>query len=248
MKFIDGGQGVNFYETGNPVHSWFIGFFQGVETDHTVTWQRRRNLSLVEVGGIARNFEIGIPFRGSHRPSNPFQSICCRYIYHTIGISRSHLPVRAFVFSSEYALPTAQCPHSVDLDGAQSRLDWCLVAGLGGWHRGRSSLGTVMAVSPGGSRIAAATWDHLLIWTLDGEVLQRGTLRQYFPVCDYSESKRCGLLRPTKLSTDGIGVIYSLRWASEVSLFADTELGLVQWDMGITSTGQRQTLSLDQEA
>lgn len=105
-----------------------------------------------------------------------------------------------------------------------------------------------MAISPGGNRIAAATWDRLLIWTLDGDLLHQGGLQHYFPVRDYNAKKGFGRLRPTKLSTEGIGVIYGLRWASETSLFANTELGLVQWDMGILSTGERQTLSLDQEA
>ena len=152
----------------------------------------------------------------------------------------------AFILVSDYVLPRAHCQHAVDLDGARSRNDWAFVAHLAGWRLGRSSLGTVMAVSPGGNRIAAATWDRLLIWTLDGDLLNHRGLQQYFPERDFNATTRVGRLRPTRLSTDG--VIHSLRWASETSLFADTETGLVQWDMRISSKGQRYSLSLDQEA
>lgn len=248
VNFINGGKGINFYEAGNPIHSWFISSFEGVETDGTLTWQSSRNAFWIDLHGQTTFLELGMPFRGLHWDMNPEQTRFCGYTYHAIGITTTSSPASAFILASQYHLPMADCPHSVDLDRGRNRVDWILVAFLAGWRLGRSSLGTVMAVSPGGNGVAAATWDLLLIWTLDGDLLQNGTLRHYFPVRDYDLKRSIGRLRPTKLSTDGIGVIYSLRWASETSLFADTEVGLVQWDMSITSTGQRQTLSLDQEA
>ena len=248
MNFVNGGKGVNFYEAGNPIHSWSISSFEEVETDGTATWQYRRNTFWISLRGKMTLFELGMPFRGLHWDMNPDQPRFCGYTYHTIGITKTTSPASAFILATQYYLPVAQCPHSVDLDRGRNRVDWILVAFLAGWRLGSSSLGTVMAVSPGGNGIAAAMWDLLLIWTLDGDLLQNRTLRRYFPVRDYNLKRSIGRLRPTKLSTDGIGVIYSLRWASETSLFADTEVGLVQWDMSITSTGQRQTLSLDQQA
>lgn len=245
MNFVNGGRGVNFYEAGNPIHSWFIDHFEGVEDDGPVTWQSSRNVLRITLRGQMRHFELGMPFRGLHRDMNSDQSRFCRYTYHAIGITKSTSPASAFILVLEYDLLMLHCPHSVDLDRGRNRPGWTLVAFLAGWRLGNSSLGTVMAVSPGGNRVAAATWDRLLIWTLDGDLLHSQGLRHYFPVRDYNLRRGFGRLRPTKLSTDGIGVIYSLRWASETSLFADTEVGLVQWDMSITSTGQRQTLSLD---
>lgn len=247
MSFIRGGKGLNFYEPGNPIHSWFTNYCDLTEPD-TITWHSRRNISFIELDCKFEEFEIGMPFQGFHGAIVVRGAPFCRYSYLAIGITKTVLPASAFIVQSDYAVSTPICHHSVDLDGARSRVEWKLVAFLAGWRLGASSLGTVMAISPSGNRIAAATWDRLLIWTLDADLLHQGGLQHYFPVRDYNAKKGFGRLRPTKLSMEDIGVIYSLRWASETSLFASTEHGLVQWDMGILNSGERQILSLDQQA
>lgn len=190
-----------------------------------------------------------MPFRGSHQAVSPCGGTqFCQYTYHAIGTTKAPSSAIAFILVSGYHVPTSICHHRVHLEATRSHVGWTPVALLAGWRLGGSSLGTVMAVSPAGNRIAAATWDRLLIWTFDGDLLRPGELQRYFPVRDYDATAGLGQLRPTKLSTDSAGVIYDLRWASESRLFANTPAGLVEWDMSISSTGQRQTLSLDQEA
>ena len=158
------------------------------------------------------------------------------------------LPASAFIVQTEAVVPESICRHEINLQVQRPGEMWRPVAFLAGWRAGSSSLGTVMALSPGGKRIAAAMWDQLLIWTVDVDVLYHHGLQQYFPVRDFNKRKGIGRLRPTRLSTEGIGVIYALRFVSQFSLFASTERGLVQWDMRVMSRGERQVLSLDQEA
>ncbi len=250
IEFVREGRGINFYEPGNPIHSWVIDFNPaapdecgGLLRSHTAFFEG-------ETEDVLYEFEVGMPFRGFHEfadhPS-PHGTDFCRYSYLAVAVARAPLPAAAFIIRWDDKIRPRACSHEVDLDRGGRPTHWIPVAFLVGWRRGISSLGTVMAISPGGTCIATATWNRLLIWTLDAELLDQGPMLHYFPDRDYDENERMGVgqLRPTQLSTAGVGVIYRLRWASEVSLFASTEHGLVQWDMGIFSSGKRQTLSLD---
>lgn len=127
-------------------------------------------------------------------------------------------------------------------------MPWKAVALLAGCRSGSSSLGTIMAISPKGNRIAAADWDRVLIWAFDCNMLLQDELEYYFPPRDYNVKKRIGQLRPTSLSTAGVGVIFHMLWVTESNLFAITEHGLMQWDLGCLSKGEQHHLSLDSEA
>lgn len=113
-------------------------------------------------------------------------------------------------------------------------------------QQGTSSLGTIVAISPRGTRIAAATWSRVSLWSLDPSLLLQGELQHYFPVRDYNTRKGFGRLRPTPLSSEG--VVHSMAWSSETLLYATTDQGLVKWDIGHMSQGEREDLTLAHDA
>ena len=141
---------------------------------------------------------------------------------------------------------TTGCDHVIDLEGGRRLPSWKALALLAGYREGTSSLGTVVAISPRGTKIAAATWSRVLVWSLNPTLLHQGELQHYFPVRDYNSKKGFGRLRPTLLSSEG--VVHSMLWTNETQLYAATDRGLVKWDMGHMSDGERESLSLAYDA
>lgn len=105
-----------------------------------------------------------------------------------------------------------------------------------------SSLGTVVAISPKGTRLAAATWSRVLMWSFSPGLLLQDELQHYFPMRDFNLRKGFGRLRPTILSS--VGVVYGMQFTDETHLYATTDQGLVKWDIGHLSDGRREHLSL----
>ena len=87
-----------------------------------------------------------------------------------------------FIASDEHYMDPDICSHtnipSLPRTPGQSRKPLAL---LGGYRQGTSSLGTKMAISPDGERIAASVWDHIYIWSLSPKLLAEGELNLYFP-------------------------------------------------------------------
>lgn len=106
----------------------------------------------------------------------------------------------------------------------------------------RSSLGTVVAISPKGTKLAAATWSRVLMWSFSPKLLVQGGLQHYFPIRDFNLRKGFGRLRPTLLSSEG--VVHNMQFTDETHLYATTDRGLVRWDVGHLSEGRRENLSL----
>ena len=86
----------------------------------------------------------------------------------------------------------------------------------------------------------------ILIWSLDPNCLHQGGLEHYFPAVDYNSRKEIGRLRPVKLKSEG--VVHSLCWVGETTLFAITDRALVRWDCGHLADGARRELSLQYDA
>lgn len=243
-QFVREGTALNFFEPHKPVHSWST-----VSCDLTNPesgYRFEKNSTTVMIDGAPAAVEMGMPFRALHMTTPGTQG--CAFTYLAFAISDSTRPASAFIVKAVDSVETHPCPHSFDLEEVWQLVEWEAVAFLAGWRLAlNSSLGTVMALSPSGDRVASATWNHLLIWAFDCGSLWNCELDQYFPVRDFYPLDNVGRLRPTELSTEGVGVIYGLGWANETILWASTESGLVQWDMRDMSTGQKHSLSLDRE-
>ena len=212
-------------------------------------WKNRALLDL-ENAERWQEFHVGMPFHGIHTGgvfvSHQTIPLCSRSFL-AIGIHHDFDPFNnksynAFVVHAEAFTPSNSCPHEVDLESGRGNPQWKALALLAGWRRGTSSLGTVMAISPGGSSIASATWSRVLVWTFNPRLLHQGDLQHYFPVHDYNVKKGIGRLRPFMLKA--MGVVHGMLWISDTILYATTDQGLVKWDMGKMSYGEEEDLSL----
>lgn len=238
IQFTQCGRSLNFYKPGNPIHK---GYMDQCDPNGSVTQLlSNRDLVKVENGDEREEFAIGMPFHGVHSGGvqiGGHAAPMCIHSFLAIGMSLADDQSNVFIVQTHSHLPTSRCSHHVDLDGGRRNTTWGALALLAGWRQGASSLGTVMAVSPGGSRIAAANWSQVLVWAFSPTLLHGFELEHYFPTRDYNSRKDIGRLRPFKLSSEG--VVHSMRWENESKLYATTDQGLVEWDMGHMSAGQR---------
>ena len=174
----------------------------------------------------------------------------CRVSYLAIATSKDSeydgVRESAFVVQCIVDSPPVMCTHSVHLEAGRRSSSWKPLALLAGYRQGTSSLGTIMAISPSSTHIAAATWTRVLIWSLDPTLLHQGGLEHYFPHVDYNVRKQLGRLRPVRLKPEG--VVHKLCWVGDTTLYAVTDEGLVRWDCGHLSEGSREVLTLQYDA
>lgn len=194
------------------------------------------------------NYAISMPFHSLHETDLIMADSldpACRISYLAIGVStRTH---DAFIVQTELDRPSASCDHTTELEyGRRLGFQWSAIAFLAGWRDGHSSLGTVMAISPGGRRIATADWSNVLVWSIEPDMLHQGALETYFPKHDWSAQKNIGRLRPVKLPS--VGVVHNMLWVNEAKLYAMTDRGLVKWNVGHMCSGDREYLSMDYDA
>ena len=190
-------------------------------------------------------FAIGMPFYGHHTgdaEGSHNNTNSCERDYLAIGIRKDESNSRAFIVHTQHLTPAYRCSHEIHLDSGRQNIDWTAVAQLAGWRQGTSSLGTVMGVSPAGTRIAAATWKQVLIWTLDPRILGTADYSQYFPEKDFNARKYIGRLRPIALPS--AHVTHRLKWTDEQTLCAITDRGLIRWKVGARASGARGALLL----
>ncbi|MCJ1299801.1 hypothetical protein MMC08_002594 [Hypocenomyce scalaris] len=246
MEFIFQGRSLNFYQPGNPIHSWYTSMCNPSLPNATSIQLNQATIHLDGRGW--EYYAISMPIHhaheanriltGSHQPS-------CRTSYLAIGVTTEKH--NAFIVQTEVERPSASCDHAVDLEhGRRLGFQWNALAYLAGWRQGQSSLGTVMAMSPGGRRIATANWSNVLVWSIEADLLHQGALETYFPKHDYNAEKNIGRLRPVKLPSEG--VVHSLLWVNEAKLYAMTDRGLVKWNVGHMCSGDREHLSMDYDA
>ena len=198
------------------------------------------------------DFRVGVPFSGLH---SRVHDTLCRTSYLCLGIA-PHLDYpgsNVFVLHTEFTNPPAICSHSSDCwEGRR------VVAGAGRraiailadyTQKSDSSIGSVMATSPNGMRIAAAAWQEVKVWTIAPSIFHQADhnlLQQWFPARDFNPRRSIGRLRPVTLPTHG--VVHKLCWESEEILYAVCDNGLVKWDLGHLCSGDRESLALLHDA
>lgn len=250
-QFVDDDSKLNLYKAGAPVHSWYMSCPDPAEEDSGSIWSNTAFIDS-ENDGEHQAFEVGMPYYGIHtysvfvdRQSMPV----CQTSYFALAMSKTLNEcgqTDVFVVSADSYLSVGSCDHKIHLDKGRKSSSWTALALLAGFRqRWLSSLGTPIAVSHCGTRIAAANWSRVLVWSVDPKVLHQGDLQRYFPARDYNVRKGIGRLRPTLLSSEG--VVHKMLWADETQLYATTDQGLAKWDIGPMSEGRREDLLLTYE-
>ena len=285
--FSSSDRAINFHLPGSPIHNWYTYSTSPASTTGTIL----PNTAYLTLDALpsspdtvsipSYSFKIGIPFHGHHTASVSVSysaAPMCRTSYLALGeCTDGQLEGgnNMFICMTEIDSSPALCSHAVNLDAGRRSSSWTALALLAGWKPGTSSLGTVVAISPGCTRVAAASWDRVLVWSLDPGLLHQGSLETYFPACDWNRRKGLGRLRPVRLQAGiggkgwggGIGgkgagggiegkgaiggrgdVVYGLTWVSETTLYAVTDRGLVRWDVGPKAEGGREELKLAYDA
>lgn len=200
----------------------------------------------IDKTGSLQEFAVSMPFYGWHREvtvqdeSWSDMEMCCMSFL-AIGIDHN-VPPNAFIVLGEELIDEEYCDHHIDLDAGRRAPSWKGIGLLAGWRQSSSSLGTIMATSPTKNRIAAAMWTQVLVWSFKPLHLCQGGLQYYFPARDYNPRKGLGRLRPVLLPS--AGVVYSMSWTDESTLYATTDQGLVRWEMDHMCQGWRKTLTL----
>lgn len=248
-QFVDNDSRLNFYEADAPVHSWYTSCPNPADEESGPIFSNTASIEN-EKAGIRQAVEVGMPYYGIHTYSavvdRQSTAAMCQKSYFALAMSKTvnqNGQPDVFVVSAQSHLSVYSCCHNIHLDKGRIRHStWRALALLAGFKRCPSSLGTVVAISPGGTRIAAADWARVLVWSLDPQVLE-GELQQYFPARDYNIRKGIGRLRPTLLSSEG--VVYKMFWTDETQLYATTDRGLANWNIGHMSEGRRESLSLE---
>ena len=247
-QFVDNDSKLNFHKAGAPIHSWYTNCPNPVDEESGPIYS---NVVSLDIGndGALQDFEVGMPYYGIHtysvfvyRRSMPV----CRISYFALAMSKAlnqYGQKDVFIVHAESYLPVGSCDHNMHLDKGRRSSSWRALALLAGFRQCcLSSLGTIIAISPRGTRIAAANWSRVLFWSVNPEMLDQGDLQHYFPACDFNMIKGIGRLRPTLLPSEG--VVHKLLWTNETQLYASTDQGLAEWDIGHMSKGRREYLSL----
>ncbi|KAL8940102.1 MAG: hypothetical protein Q9211_002434 [Gyalolechia sp. 1 TL-2023] len=212
-RFIDADKFLTFHDPNEPVHPWSspqVGSY-----GPGAGYLRENSVPIdIEKQGRPRRFVIDMPFHGlhtkGHRRSDDSE-LSCQESYLAVGVGYLCGKNHAFIVRSNRYTSTERCHHTqIDLAEGRWLSDWQAVALLAGWRQGSSSLGTVMAISSQGRRIAVADWSRLLVWSFDPGMLRLKEREYYFPVRDYNARRKIGQIRPTQLRCPAI--VYKLSW------------------------------------
>ena len=228
-NFIEGGRKLELFRSGHHIPSFYSNITLAGNQESSRVHPTGHTFNLHK-DGRRQTFSIATPFYERHQNAeemdwNPDPKCVISKLalgiaenkkddlYHCHGI---------FIMQAEKFESAWECDHSLSYDsGRSSNLRWKPVALLAGYKQGHSTLGTVAAISPCGTRIAAAIWKRVYLWFLDPNLLLDGDLHLYFPVRDFNQKKGFGRLRPTLLSITE-GVVHNILWTSEQILFAIT--------------------------
>ena len=247
-QFADNDSKLNLYKAGAPVHSWYTSCPNPAEEESGPIFSNTASID-IEKDGTRQAFEVGMPYYGIHTYSvfvDTHSMPVCQISCFALAVSKSmnrHGQTDVFIVYADSYLSVGSCDHTIDLDKGRKSGSWTALALLAGFKSEcLSSLGTVIAISPGGTRIAAANWSRVLVWSVNPTELLQEHLQHYFPARDFNTRKCIGRLRPTLLSSEG--VVHKLLWTNETQLYATTDQGLVKWDIGHMSEGRRERLSL----
>ncbi|KAI9729766.1 MAG: hypothetical protein M1834_006717 [Cirrosporium novae-zelandiae] len=134
----------------------------------------------------------------------------------------------AFVCHSSSPPPEDDMPSNDDFHwGRIESTNWQIAATLLDFPQGTSLPGTAMAINANGTRIAAANWKDLFVWTMKPDELVRVVYK--------SDPRVRRIISPTRYKSDG--VIHDMKFNGKTDqLFALTDIGLKMWDFGDLST------------
>ena len=247
LQFTAQGKHLDLFEAGRSVHSWSAEISTSSAQQSSRLSSSHRNVEL-EKDGTRTEFTIGTPFYSRHSRDVAVEGGSlpnCSDSYLALGFSDDASGVEqtsVFIMQAEVLTLSRRCKHSANLESERGmHLQYRPLALLAGYRQGDSSLGTVMAISPDGRRIAAAVWSRVYLWSLDPKLFTQGGLDLYFPSRDYNMRKGIGRLRPIALPAPG-AVIHSMIWTSEEQLYAVTDRGLISWNIGCMCTGVKEEL------
>lgn len=243
MQFTPDNSRLKFCRIGVPVYSWCADYSSEMEriglypTSKAVVLHGHRRDSVI----------VDMPFYQDHvrnflPPTTTFPRRC---VTKFLAIAITELGEDQQVFVILMTLETAAdaCHHQPMLYWNPRHEPVELIAKLDGFRRGSSSLGTVMAISPKGSRIALSDWSELRVWALNPGALHEDPLELYWPAQDICQECELVVIRPVQLPPRG--VIHSMCWRDENELYAMTDQGLVRWDVGCRAYGKRESLSFE---
>lgn len=253
IQFVERGKKLLLSQLGSPVpHCHTQLGYNGSSVEDSATLNRQRIPFGLHNDGSSMQISTGMPFFGSHAFRQPVdfdEEDYCRKSYLSLGrteaSSTGDRPSQLFIVRHEdFNLP-GDCDHEIDLDS--HRTAGKPTALLAGFRQDSKKSGSVLAMSPGGSRICAAIWRRVYVWSINPRMLVEGNLDLYFPPQDFNARLGLGRVLPTLLPI-AEGVVHRLVWTSETNLFAITDQGLMSWDLGCTSDGDKDFLSMAHDA
>lgn len=249
VGFRDEGRTLDLFASGRAIPCGRASIQDGDHPVSSVT--ATQNRADFDRDGTKYKFHKGPVFYSKHTSNAHLdgeEEPLCRWSDLTIAIAihddeslYSTPPV--FVTLIETYRDPSLCDHRVNTGRARFIDKVKPVALLAGFQASQSSLGTVMAASSGGYRIAAAMWNCIYIWCFDAKLLVDADLSTYFPRQDYNAAKGFGRIRPTLLSSSA-SVVHSMFWIGDDILFAITDQGLSRFDVSPLSEGLHEDMSI----
>lgn len=190
-------------------------------------------------------FSIDIPFFGTHESQTRNGLQICQWQYLAFGIAthREEGWTVACLLKSQASCSSRNCGHVLNLDRGRRFADWTVVARLWGFRNPTNSLGSIVASSKRGTRLAVANWNFLYVWALEPNALIDENANGYYPPSWQSSASDMVELRPIMLPLDA--VCFKLFFAEgEDELVAITDKGLKYWDLSTMGHGRRITQEL----
>lgn len=189
---------------------------------------------------VSLRFSIDIPFFGTHRTLTRDGIEMCNWKYLSFGFAthREENWTVACLLKSEAFCRSQNCWHMLNLDRGRRISEWTVVGRLWGFQDSTSSLGCIVAASPGGTRIAVANWTVIYIWALEPNALIEENADGFYPLSCQSRESGMVEIRPIALQTET--VCFRLRFMDkENELLALTDRGVMHWDLGPLAKGER---------
>ena len=254
LQFAEKGKKLDLFERGHPMPSWTATI--GERHNNTDSVLASDTSLAVDVhkedASYHPRFSVATPFHEKHTTGVAVDWSTeprCERVYLALGTAETDQSTpesnqSLFVLRKEIFSRPHDCDHLINHEkGRNVSREWTPVALLSGFKQGTSTLGTVLAASPGGSRVAVSLWNKVYLWSFNPSMLLDGALELYFPPRDYNSRKGFGRIRPTLLSHPG-GVVHSMLWAGEDILLAVTDKGLGKWDLSCMVENEEEKLSL----
>ncbi|PKX99904.1 hypothetical protein P168DRAFT_300331 [Aspergillus campestris IBT 28561] len=238
MAFNDGSSQLLFYYRARTLYGSFqrrdISTLQG----QAITYD---NSCIVQFSDSMRlQFCIDIPFFGTHESHSHNGLQRCQWKYLALGIAthREEGWTVACLLKSGASCASRNCGHVLNLDRGRRFADWTVVARLWGFRNPTNSLGSIVASSKRGTRLAVANWNILYVWALEPNALIDQNASGYYPPSWQSSASDMIELRPIMLPLDA--VCFKLFFAQgENELVAITDKGLKYWDLSTSGHGRR---------